>query len=146
MVTSCTLVATDLQRLIDSPLVAGRYQRTYTLTPTQTTTPHRVIVTAEDPVDLEMTAEQRQHLSSTIDQAEALFESEPFRGYDFLVTVSSKLRQSVGMGGRSIKNPATILPAQGYSATRRIRSRWVKPLHTSTRTPGMASIAAQSAR
>jgi predicted metalloprotease with PDZ domain len=91
---------TDLQRLIDSPLVAGRYQRTYTLTPTQTTTPHRVIVTAEDPVDLEMTAEQRRHLSSTIDQAEALFESEPFRGYDFLVTVSSKLRQSVGMGGQ----------------------------------------------
>jgi predicted metalloprotease with PDZ domain len=90
----------DLQRLIDSPLVAGRYQRTYTLTPTQTTTPHRIIVTAEDPVDLEMTAQQRQHLSSTIDQAEALFESEPFREYDFLVTVSSKLRQSVGMGGQ----------------------------------------------
>lgn len=91
---------TDLQRLIDSPLAAGRYQRTYTLTPVVTTTPHRVIVTADDPADLEITAKQLHHLSSTVDQAEALFQSEPFRQYDFFVTVSSKLRQSVDMGGQ----------------------------------------------
>lgn len=88
-----------LERLIDSPLIAGRFLQSYRLTP-HTTIRHSIDIVADDPADLAMTQEQQRHLSDTLDQALALFGSKPFAHYDFLVTLSGKIRPRVSIGGQ----------------------------------------------
>ncbi|PSO09680.1 MULTISPECIES: M61 family metallopeptidase [unclassified Sphingobium] len=114
---------TTLERLIDSPLAAGTHQKTIALSPNTTKVPHRITITVDDPNDLAMTAGQIDHLTAMLDQARAMLGPEPFPHYDFLVTISSKLRASVGIGGQEHHESSDNVGRPGLFAVPEAKSR-----------------------
>ena len=76
----------NLDQVIDSPVLAGLHMRTADLTPGSATA-HRMSVAAETPDDL---PEQGQlgNYSRLIAEAQAMFRSEHFSNYHFLVAAS----------------------------------------------------------
>lgn len=81
---------TMLDTLVDSPLIAGRYAKSFDLDPGG---PARVTldVIADRPEDLEATPEQIGIHRALVQQAYKLYGSRHFDHYDFLFTLSSKL-------------------------------------------------------
>lgn len=89
-----------LERLIDSPVIAGEYFRRFAIAPE--VTPHHFInIVADAPEDLKTSAKQEQAWSNLVYQANALFGSHHFESYDFLVTLSGKMMsRGTGIGGQ----------------------------------------------
>lgn len=85
-----TFKPTDLETLVDSPLVAGRHVRRYELDPTS---PTRVTldVFADRPAEAEATAAQIAAHVALVQQSYKLFQARHFDHYDFLVTLSERL-------------------------------------------------------
>jgi len=94
-----TFPETSLERLIDSPVISGRYLKSYRLTP-KTPIPHSADVVADDPADHVMSDAQLLHLANAIDQSMAMLGPTPFGHYDFLITLSTKLRPRISIGGQ----------------------------------------------
>jgi predicted metalloprotease with PDZ domain len=79
-----------LETLIDSPLVAGRFVRTFDLSPGGTT-PERLNVIADSAAALEMTTEDQARFTALAVQANELFGAHHYRHYDFLLTLSDQV-------------------------------------------------------
>ncbi|MGA2203306.1 MAG: M61 family peptidase [Terriglobales bacterium] len=88
-----------LEKLVDSPLIAGQYFRRFAIAP-GVTPKHFLDIVADTPEDLVTTAEQEQALTSLVIEASALFGSHHFQHYDFLVALSGKLRKRTVIGGQ----------------------------------------------
>jgi predicted metalloprotease with PDZ domain len=79
-----------LETLIDSPLIAGAYMRTFDLSP-GAPTPHRLNVVADSAAALEMRAEDRARFANLVVEANALFGARHYLKYDFLLTLSDQV-------------------------------------------------------
>jgi len=88
----------SLEKLIDSPLIAGEYFRRFAIAPE--VTPHHFIdIVADHPEDLVTSAQQDEAFDKLVVEASALFHSHHFDHYDFLISLSGKFRNSTSIGG-----------------------------------------------
>lgn len=83
-------VPVTLETLIDSPLIAGRYLRTFDLSP-GAATPHRLNVVSDSAAALELKPEDLGRFTKLVAEEEALFGARHFRHYDFLLTMSEQV-------------------------------------------------------
>ncbi len=81
---------TNLEILIDSPVFAGRYQRTFDLAPAGTR-PVRLNVFADRAKDLDAKPEHIAQHRALVSQARKLFGAEHYDHYDFLFAVTDQL-------------------------------------------------------
>lgn len=79
-----------LDRLVDSPLIAGRYFRQVPLA-TELTPPHYLDMVAETPADLEITAAHVEALSRLVRQSGLLFGYRHYDAYRVLLTLSDRI-------------------------------------------------------
>lgn len=79
----------DLETLIDSPLFAGRYAKTFDLDP-DGKVPVRLNVFADTPESLEAKPEQIAVHRALVQQAYKLFNSHHYAHYDFLLALSDE--------------------------------------------------------
>jgi predicted metalloprotease with PDZ domain len=96
---SLSFAPVTLEKLVDSPLLTGRYFATYQLTPTLPIR-HTVNIVADDPADLVLSAAQQQALARLALEAHAMYGSWPFDHYDYLINISARLREHPSIGGQ----------------------------------------------
>jgi len=84
---------TSLETLVDSPLIAGRYMARWDLSPDDAV-PVRLDVFADRPGLLEFHPEWLTAHRALIEEAYQLFGSRHYEHYDFLVTLSEKIRST----------------------------------------------------
>ena len=80
--------ATTLNRLVDSPVIAGEYYRAINLTPPGEPIHHEIDIVADAPGDLAMSPEVQQGLTNLVAQTGLLFGARHYRDYHFLLTLS----------------------------------------------------------
>lgn len=78
---------TSLETLVDSPVLAGAHFRVVQLAPGETP-PHEIDIAADNPGQLEMSAEQIAHYKQLVAETGALYRSRHYRDYHFLLTLS----------------------------------------------------------
>ena len=81
---------TDVDTLIDSPLLAGKHYRQIDLTPAGSKRPVRIEAVADDADELGIKPEVLKVHKQLVEQAYKLFRSQHFDHYDFLLSISSK--------------------------------------------------------
>ena len=79
-----------LETLIDSPVMAGKYVRTFDLSP-GSATPERLNVIADSAAALEMKTNDQASFAKLAAEANALFGAHHYRHYDFLLTLSDQV-------------------------------------------------------
>jgi predicted metalloprotease with PDZ domain len=80
---------TNVTELVDSPLIAGRYFKRVDLAP-GANPPVFLNLVADRPENLEMSAEQLKQHQALVKQAIALFGSQHYDHYDFLLALSDR--------------------------------------------------------
>ncbi len=83
-----TFKPVSLNRLVDSPVVAGRYFRAVDITPPGEPIHHEIDIVADAEEDLAMSPEVKQEMTSLVAEAGKLFGSRHYRDYHFLLTLS----------------------------------------------------------
>jgi predicted metalloprotease with PDZ domain len=78
-----------LNKLVDSPLIAGQYFRQVDLAPGDKVPVHLDLV-ADAPEDLDISADETTHFRSLVQQAYALFGTHHYDHYEFLLTLSDE--------------------------------------------------------
>ena len=81
---------TPLDRLVDSPLIAGRYFREIALAP-EITPAHYLDLVADTPADLDITPARIEQLSQLVRQSGKLFGYRHYDSFRFLVTLSDHI-------------------------------------------------------
>src|SRR5262245_34227386 len=81
----------SLTRLVDSPLIAGAFFKTYDLSPGQRPE-HRLNVAADSALATSVSKEQLQHLRQLVAETGALFAARHYRHYDFLLAATDHLQ------------------------------------------------------
>ena len=81
---------TDLETLIDSPLLAGKHYRQFDLTPAGSTRPVRIEAVADKASELEAKPEIIAAHRRMVEQAYKLFRSQHYDHYDFLLSMSTR--------------------------------------------------------
>ena len=79
-----------LETLVDSPVIVGRYFRTFDLSPGGST-PQRLNIVADSAAALEMKSEDQARFAKLVAEANALFGAHHYRKYDFLLTLSEQV-------------------------------------------------------
>jgi predicted metalloprotease with PDZ domain len=77
-----------LDRLVDSPLVAGEYYRVFDLTPSGEPIHHEIDIAADSEAALAMPPEVQRGLTNVVAEAGKLFGARHYRDYHFLLTLS----------------------------------------------------------
>jgi len=77
-----------LDRLLDSPLIAGEYYRVFDLTPPGETVHHEIDIVADSEVALSMSPEVQKGLTNVVAESRKLFGARHYRSYHFLLTLS----------------------------------------------------------
>jgi predicted metalloprotease with PDZ domain len=80
----------SLEALVDSPVLAGRIFRTFDLSPGATPS-HRLQVAAESEAAANLDDVLLLHYRQLVAEAGALFGGRPYRGYQFLMTLSDQI-------------------------------------------------------
>ena len=80
----------SLTRLVDSPLLAGTFFKSYDLSPGQAPQ-HRLDIAADSAIATTVPAEELQHLRQLVAETGALFGARHYRHYDFLLALSDHL-------------------------------------------------------
>jgi predicted metalloprotease with PDZ domain len=80
----------SLERLVDSPLIAGEYYRQYDLTPPGETVRHVIDIVSDSEAALAMPAEVQRGLTNLVAEAGRLFGARHYREYHFLLTLSNR--------------------------------------------------------
>ncbi len=80
----------SLERLVDSPLLAGRFFREVPIA-TEITPKHFVDMAADGPEDLNVSSTQIDQWSNLIRETGALYRSRHYRSYHFLLTLSDNV-------------------------------------------------------
>jgi predicted metalloprotease with PDZ domain len=80
----------SLTTLVDSPVLAGEYFRTYDLSPGQKPE-HRLDVAADSAAAAQATPDEILHLRQLVAETGALFGARHYRHYDFLLALSDHL-------------------------------------------------------
>jgi predicted metalloprotease with PDZ domain len=77
-----------LDRLLDSPVVAGEYYRVINLTPPGEPVHHEIDIVADSEAALAMTPAVQQDLTNLVAESGKLFGARHYRDYHFLLTLS----------------------------------------------------------
>lgn len=77
-----------LNRLVDSPVIAGQYLRVVNLTPPGEPIHHEMDVAGDNAVSVEITPEEQRDYTNLVEQTWALFGTRHYRDYHFLLTLS----------------------------------------------------------
>jgi predicted metalloprotease with PDZ domain len=80
----------SLTRLVDSPLLAGAFLKTYDLSP-GAKPEHRLNIAADSAAATAMTPEELQHMRQLVAETGALFGARHYRHYDFLLALTDHL-------------------------------------------------------
>jgi len=80
----------SLERLIDSPVLSGKYFKEVALAP-EVTPKHFLDMAADGPEDLELTPEHVAEFSNLVRETGALYKSRHYGEYHFLVTLSDSV-------------------------------------------------------
>jgi predicted metalloprotease with PDZ domain len=83
-----TFKPTSLEMLVDSPLFAGKYFKRLDLTPAGTTRPVYLNIVADEAEDLDIKPEQLAIHRKLVQEMYALFGSQHYEHYDFLLALS----------------------------------------------------------
>jgi len=81
----------SLTTLVDSPLLAGAFFKTYDLSPGQKPE-HRLNIAADSAAATAATPDQLQHLRQLVAETVALFGARHYRHYDFLLALTDHLQ------------------------------------------------------
>jgi predicted metalloprotease with PDZ domain len=77
-----------LDRLLDSPVIAGEYYRVLDLTPPSEPIHHEIDIVADSEAALAMTPEVQKGLTNVVAESGKLFGARHYRNYHFLLTLS----------------------------------------------------------
>jgi predicted metalloprotease with PDZ domain len=77
-----------LDRLLDSPLIAGEYYHVFDLTPPGEAIHHEIDVVSDSEAALAMSPEVQKGLANVVAESGKLFGSRHYRNYHFLLTLS----------------------------------------------------------
>ena len=88
--TDPTFANVTLERLVDSPLLAGKYFREVPLAP-ELTPKHYLDLVADGPEDLELKPQSIEAFSKLVRETGALYQSRHYGSYHFLVTLSDEV-------------------------------------------------------
>ena len=77
-----------LDRLVDSPLIAGEYYRVIDITPPGEPVHHEIDIIADGPAALEMPPDISKGLTNLVAESGKLFGARHYREYHFLLTLS----------------------------------------------------------
>lgn len=83
-----TFKPVSLNRLVDSPVIAGQYYRSYDLTPAGEPIHHEIDLVADSPEALEMSPAIQKGLTNLVAETGKLFGARHYRDYHFLLTLS----------------------------------------------------------
>jgi len=86
--TEIMFQATALDRLLDSPVIAGEYYRAIDLTPPGEAVHHEIDLVADSEAALAMSPEVQKGLTNVIAESGKLFGARHYRSYHFLLTLS----------------------------------------------------------
>lgn len=78
----------SLERLVDSPVIAGQYYRAIDLTPPGEPMHHEIDIVADSEIALHMSPEIQKEMTNLVAEAGRLFGSRHYREYRFLLTLS----------------------------------------------------------
>ena len=78
----------SLERLVDSPVIAGQYYRAIDLTPPGERIHHEIDIVADSEMALGMSPEIQKEMTNLVAEAGKLFGSRHYREYRFLLTLS----------------------------------------------------------
>lgn len=81
----------SLERLIDSPVIAGEYYRAIDLTPSNETVHHELDLVADSPVGLDIPDATRQRMINLVAESGKLFGARHYHQYHFLLALSDDL-------------------------------------------------------
>jgi predicted metalloprotease with PDZ domain len=84
-----TFVPVALDRLVDSPVIAGEYYRAVDLTPPGEPIHHEIDMVADSEAALEMSPEVQKGLTNLVSETGKLFGARHYRDYHFLLTLSN---------------------------------------------------------
>jgi len=83
-----TFKAVALDRLVDSPVIAGEYYRAVDVTPANEPVHHEIDLVADSAAAIEMTPEMQKGFTSMVAETGKLFGARHYREYHFLLTLS----------------------------------------------------------
>jgi len=83
-----TFAPLSLERLVDSPVIAGQYYRAIDLTPPGEAVHHQIDLAADSEVALDMSPEIQKGLTNLVAEAGKLFGSRHYHEYHFLLALS----------------------------------------------------------
>jgi len=78
----------SLERLLDSPVIAGEYYRVFDLTPPGEPIHHEIDIVSDSEAALAMTPEVQKGLTNVVAESGKLFGARHYRSYHFLLTLS----------------------------------------------------------
>jgi len=87
---SATFETISLTRLVDSPLLAGAFFKTYDLSPGQKPE-HRLNIAADSAVATTLSMDQLRNLRQLVAETGALFGARHYRHYDFMLALTDHL-------------------------------------------------------
>lgn len=94
-----SLPVMTLERLVDSPVIAGRYLKSYDLGRLGAA-PVAISLVGDDPAAITLSDRQSRIMAAVVGQTQALFGSVVFDRYRFLMTLSDRIRARGGAGGQ----------------------------------------------
>lgn len=83
-----TFKPVELNRLVDSPVIAGQYYRAIDLTPPGEPIHHEIDIVADSDAALNMSPQVQKEMTNLVAEAGKLFGSRHYRDYHFLLTLS----------------------------------------------------------
>lgn len=83
-----TFTPVSLNRLVDSPVIAGEYYRAINLTPPGEPIHHEIDMVADSAEDLNMSPQIQKGLTNLVAETGTLFGARHYRDYHFLLTLS----------------------------------------------------------
>ncbi len=86
---SVTFKPVSLNRLVDSPVIAGEYYRAIDLTPPGEPIHHEIDIVADSQAALDMSPKVQKEMTNLVAQAGKLFGVRHYRDYHFLLTLSN---------------------------------------------------------
>jgi predicted metalloprotease with PDZ domain len=84
-----TFQPVSLNRLVDSPVIAGEYYRAVDVTPPGESIHHEIDMVADSEAALEMSPELQKDFTSLVAESGKLFGARHYRDYHFLLTLSN---------------------------------------------------------
>jgi predicted metalloprotease with PDZ domain len=83
-----TFQTVGLNRLVDSPVIAGQYYQAFDITPPGEPIHHELDIVADSPQAINVTPELQQDMTNLVAESGKLFGARHYRDYHFLLTLS----------------------------------------------------------